>query len=158
VAVKDVGLRVSPPIVGQDTRVGPAEPRRVAAEQSVGKIQPVWEDPRVHRDLKILARFVGIYCHGLHGQATREPLRLWSVDMGNLAGRPLVLCAECRRLLSHAIVKRAVCPFDPKPACKWCPRHCYAPQYRDQIRQVMHYAGKRLLFSGRLDYLVHLFF
>jgi hypothetical protein len=116
------------------------------------------EDPGVRRDVKTLARFVGIYCDGLHASAARAQLTLPQMDLEAVAGGPVVVCAECRRLLSHAVMKRAMCPFDPKPMCKRCPRHCYAPQYREQIRQVMHYAGRRLLLSGRVDYLLHLLF
>jgi hypothetical protein len=48
--------------------------------------------------------------------------------------------------------------MDPKPACKHCPQHCYAPRYRDEIREVMRYSGRKLVMSGRVDYLVHLLF
>ena len=115
-------------------------------------------DRRVRRDIKTLARFISVYCDGLHGQERREPFRLPHVDVDALTGRPFSLCAQCRRLMGHALMKRALCPFDPKPACKRCVRHCYAAQYRDQIRRVMQYSGKRLLLTGRLDYLLHLLF
>ena len=63
------------------------------------------------------------------------------------------LCPACRKLLAHAFVQRSHCPLDPKPACKKCPTHCYAPKYRAQIREVMKYSGRRLGLRGRLDYL-----
>jgi hypothetical protein len=46
--------------------------------------------------------------------------------------------------------------MNPKPMCKHCPSHCYAPMYRAQIRRVMKYAGIKLLMRGRVDYLLHL--
>jgi len=42
---------------------------------------------------------------------------------------------------------------DQKPACKNCPVHCYAPQQREQIRQVMRWTGPRmLLYSPRATF------
>ena len=55
-------------------------------------------------------------------------------------------------------MKRSRCPLDPKPACKHCPVHCYHPTYRQNIREVMRYSGRRLVLSGRLDMLYHLLF
>lgn len=117
-----------------------------------------FDQPAVRKDIKTLARFVGVYCDGLHATAPRDLLTLPQVDVAKVAGRPVVLCAACRELLSHAVTKRAMCPFSPKPMCKRCPQHCYAPRYRQQIREVMSYAGKRLLLAGRVDYLLHLLF
>jgi hypothetical protein len=108
------------------------------------------------RDLKTLARFVGVYCKYRHGQAAKGPVRLKTHDVEAIAGRPVLLCSSCAKLLAHAFVKRSNCPLDPKPACKHCPRHCYHPAYRQQIREVMKYSGRRLVLSGRLDYLLHL--
>jgi hypothetical protein len=54
--------------------------------------------------------------------------------------------------------KRALCPLDPKPACKDCHIHCYTKEYRQQIRTIMAYSGKRMILRGRLDYLWHYYF
>ncbi len=110
------------------------------------------------RDLRLLARFVGVYCRGRHADAPRAPFVLKGCDPEQLCGGPITLCATCRKLLAHAWVMRTRCPLDPKPACKKCPVHCYAPAYREQMRAVMRYAGRRLVLSGRLDYLLHLLF
>ena len=76
--------------------------------------------------------------------------------MTAIHGKPLHLCAACTKLLSHSFVKRRSCPLDPKPACKRCPTHCYAPFYRAQIREVMKVSGRKFVLRGRLDYLLHL--
>jgi hypothetical protein len=110
------------------------------------------------RDLKLLATFIRIYCGGRHRDAVKEPVVLRTHDVAAIHGRPLHLCQACRKLLTHAFMKRTACPLDPKPKCKACPEHCYAPQYRTQIREVMAYSGRRLVLSGRLDYLIHLLF
>jgi hypothetical protein len=109
-------------------------------------------------DLRTLARFIDVYCRHRHNGAAKEPVRLKTHAVDAIHGRPLVLCTPCRKLLAHAFVKRTHCPLDPKPACKKCPTHCYAPKYRQQIREVMKYSGRRLVLSGHLDYLYHLLF
>src|SRR5437764_11185001 len=113
---------------------------------------------QLRRDLKTLALFISIYCRYRHTAAPKEATALKTHDVQAIAGCPIILCQDCRKLLTHAFVKRSHCPFDPKPMCKHCPVHCYHPDYRAQIREVMKYAGKRLLVSGRLDYLFHLLF
>jgi len=38
------------------------------------------------------------------------------------------------------------CPFGPdKPTCAKCPIHCYKPQVRERVREVMRFAGPRML-------------
>ena len=113
-------------------------------------------EPAVQRDLKTLARFIDIYCRARHADAVKTPVRLKNFDLEAIAGKSLVLCPQCGKLLAHAIIKRSVCPMDPKPACKHCPNHCYHPTYRRQIREVMKDSGRRMVLHGRLDYLLHL--
>jgi hypothetical protein len=99
-------------------------------------------DPATRKDLKTLALFIRVKTH----------------DVTAIAGRELVLCESCRKLLAHAFVKRSHCPMHPKPACKHCPSHCYHPAYRAQIREVMRFSGRKMVLGGRLDYLFHLLF
>ncbi|MFO0974131.1 MAG: nitrous oxide-stimulated promoter family protein [Phycisphaerae bacterium] len=116
-------------------------------------------DPTLDRDLKTLARFIDIYCRHTHADVARGAFALKGFDGPFAAGRrPLLLCPACTRLLSHAFVKRAHCPFSPKPACKHCQSHCYQPGYREQIRAVMRFSGRKLVLSGRLDMLFKLLF
>ena len=114
-------------------------------------------DRKLRRDLKVLARFIEVHCRHRHRVEAKAPTRLRNVDVRAICGRPLCLCADCRKLLAHGFVKRMRCPLDPKPSCRKCPTHCYAPAYRARIRQVMKYSGRRLVLSGRVHYLYHLF-
>jgi len=69
---------------------------------------------------------VGIYCtaHHQHGS----------------------LCTECSTFLDYAEVRLDKCPYgEEKPTCANCPVHCYKTQYREQARQIMRYAGPRML-------------
>ena len=111
---------------------------------------------KLSRDLRLLARFVELHCRDRHCGEPRGEFRLKRFDVPALCGAPVSLCADCRKLLAHAFVKRAACPLDPKPACKKCPQHCYAPEYRARIRAAMKHSGRKLVLRGRLDYLFHL--
>lgn len=112
----------------------------------------------VRKDLKTLALFIDLYCRGKHADQPRTAASLRTHDVAAIAGKTIVLCPECAKLLAHAFVKRTHCPMDPKPMCKHCPNHCYHPNYRAQIREVMAYSGRKMVLGGRLDYLFHLLF
>ena len=114
-------------------------------------------DPLIEKDLRILARFIEVYCNSWHKDQPRNEVVLKGHDILALTGRPLYLCESCFKLLAHAFYKRFHCPMHPKPACKHCPQHCYHPLFRQQIREVMKHSGRKLVLSGRLDYLWHLF-
>jgi hypothetical protein len=113
------------------------------------------EKAMVH-DLKTVARFIDVYCRFKHKNAQKSLVQLKTHDVSTIYGRELHLCRDCRKLLAHAFVKRSRCPFDPKPMCKKCPDHCYAPAYAARMREVMKFSGRKLVLSGRLDYLLHL--
>lgn len=115
-------------------------------------------EPKLRKDLRRLAVFIELFCDDHHGGLDRAAVSLKNVNVSAIARHPLVLCAECTRLLTHAFVKRTHCPLNPKPACKHCPEHCYHPDYRARIREVMRYSGRQMLFRGRLDFLFHLLF
>ena len=112
----------------------------------------------VDKDLRTLALFINLYCRGNHADRPRQEVHLRTHDVSALAGKTIVLCPECTKLLTHAFVKRSHCPMHPKPMCKHCPSHCYHPTYRAQIREVMKFSGRKMLLGGRLDYLFHLLF
>ncbi|NOR49648.1 MAG: hypothetical protein GQ530_01275, partial [Desulfuromonadales bacterium] len=39
-----------------------------------------------------------------------------------------------------------------------CPVHCYAPEQREKVREIMRFSGQYLIKRGRLDLLWHYFF
>jgi hypothetical protein len=112
----------------------------------------------ITRDLKTLAMFISLYCRCKHAGSEKTPVQMKTHDVAGIAGRNVVLCPECTRLLVHAFTKRSHCPMEPKPACKHCPNHCYHPTYRAKIREVMQFSGKKMVLGGRLDYVFHLLF
>lgn len=87
----------------------------------------------------ILERFITVACRKQHGSPNGD------------------LCADCGDLLRYALRKLERCPYDPKPKCKECPTHCFRPDYRQRIREVMRFAGIHYVKRGRVDWLVRYF-
>ncbi|MDF1536975.1 MAG: nitrous oxide-stimulated promoter family protein [bacterium] len=107
---------------------------------------PTSDPEYIRADARKLVRFVSMYCDSHHRDRSRIP---FSFEPGKTpvhiqSGPPL--CDECTALLRHAIVMRVLCPLDPKPKCRKCPRHCYRPGYKEEMERVMKYAGPRTLF------------
>lgn len=90
------------------------------------------------KELELSERMIRLYCHDRHG----------SKD---------ALCAECAELLDYVKARVARCPYgEDKPTCRRCPIHCYRPAEREQIKEVMRYAGPRLLMRGDVGAVMHL--
>ena len=69
---------------------------------------------------------MALYCHHHHGTGS--------------------LCDACSELLEYADRRLDLCPYGPdKPTCANCPIHCYRPDPRQRMREVMRYAGPRML-------------
>ena len=67
------------------------------------------------------------------------------------------LCEECAGLLAYALERLGKCPFGAeKPTCAHCPIHCYKPERRQAAREVMRYAGPRMLWRHPFLALMHL--
>ncbi len=80
---------------------------------------------------------VGLYCRAHHGRGKE-------------------MCGECRDLLDYAFRRLDCCPFGPeKPTCAHCPIHCYKPDMRAKVQEVMRYAGPRMLFRHPVLALLH---
>ncbi|HSK09486.1 MAG TPA: nitrous oxide-stimulated promoter family protein [Vicinamibacterales bacterium] len=93
----------------------------------------------VAREKRTVRAMVEIYCRDLHGH------------------RPGGLCAPCRELLSYSHARLDRCPYgEEKPSCKACPIHCYQPDPRERMREVMRYSGPRMLWRHPWLALVHL--
>ena len=57
-------------------------------------------------------------------------------------GKP---CSRCAYLLRYAEKRLEKCPYGTKkPSCARCPIHCYKNQQRQQVREVMRFAGPRM--------------
>lgn len=93
--------------------------------------------PRTTHEQRTVELMIRLYCR--HKEGNRE------------------LCPQCRELLEYATSRLAHCPFqDSKPTCRLCKVHCYKPEKREQIRQIMRYAGPRMLFYYPADAIKHM--
>lgn len=87
---------------------------------------------------KIVAQMVAIYCHGKQHERTGA------------------LCENCQKLLEYANTRIEHCTFmESKTFCAHCKVHCYKPAMREQIRQVMAYAGPRMLLHHPVMTIYH---
>ncbi len=106
-------------------------------------------------DLNVLGKFVAVYCKHHHGEAAREAFTVGGIDVSATSLGKRKVCSDCRGVLRHAVAKRARCPLLPKPTCRVCPVHCYAPKMREKIRRVMAFSGRHLMLRGHLHLLFH---
>lgn len=58
--------------------------------------------------------------------------------------------AHYQALNAYADKRLDKCVFgENKPACKQCPVHCYQPAKREEMKQIMRWAGPRMLWRTR---------
>jgi hypothetical protein len=113
-------------------------------------------DRKKAKDLKVLGDFIAVYCREHHREEPKEPFDIKDDRLRSaLADRKPVLCKDCSWLFSHGIAKLLLCPYNPKPTCRKCEIHCYAPGYREKVREVMRFSGPYLVKHGRLDLMLH---
>ena len=56
------------------------------------------------------------------------------------------LCEECKALLEYSKKRSERCPFmETKTFCNNCTVHCYSPEMKEKIRNVMRFSGPRIL-------------
>jgi hypothetical protein len=113
-------------------------------------------DRKKAKDLKVLADFIAVYCREHHREEPRAPFAIKDERLLQVLGdKNLELCQDCSRLFNHGTAKLLLCPYDPKPTCRKCETHCYAPGYRERIREVMRFSGPYMVKRGRLDMMLH---
>jgi superfamily II helicase len=58
------------------------------------------------------------------------------------------LCPQCEALNQYARLRSEKCPYmETKTFCSNCKTHCYKKDMREQIKEVMKFAGPRMIFS-----------
>ena len=92
---------------------------------------------RLKRERHTIQLMIGIYCRGRHQRSG-------------------TLCVQCQQLSDYAMKRVDKCPFqEAKPTCAKCPIHCYNATMREQVREVMRYAGPRMMLHHPLLSLLH---
>lgn len=80
------------------------------------------------KEIQVLQLMISIYCKGKH--KTKNGL-----------------CKQCEELLSYAVYRTQRCPWmETKTFCSACKTHCYSREKQEAIKEVMRYAGGRMLF------------
>ncbi len=79
------------------------------------------------KEARTVACMIQVYCQGKHSSKK-------------------TLCPSCQQLLDYANLRLSKCPHgDSKPFCSNCTIHCYKPDMKESIRQVMRYSGPRMM-------------
>ena len=93
---------------------------------------------RYNFEKKTVYLMIEMYCHSHHN--TRKGL-----------------CDSCSGLYDYVVMKYDKCPFGQrKPVCSKCKVHCYKKDRREEIRQVMRYAGPRMIFRHPLHTIIYM--
>lgn len=92
---------------------------------------------RLARERRTIKAMIAIFCRDHH--------------------QPRGLCEWCASLAAYADKRLDICPYGAeKPTCVNCPVHCYQPRMRDAVREVMRYAGPRMLKQHPVLAVAHL--
>ena len=79
------------------------------------------------REKRTVALMIRLYCRKKHGTKKN-------------------LCPECEALWQYAMQRSDKCPFmETKTFCSNCRVHCYKPEMREKIREVMRFSGPRMI-------------
>ncbi|MGA3399522.1 MAG: nitrous oxide-stimulated promoter family protein [Acetobacteraceae bacterium] len=81
------------------------------------------------REFKTIVVMLRMYCRAHHGPTNA------------------LLCHDCLELHDYARRRLERCVFgETKPTCANCTVHCYKATMRERVRQVMSWAGPRMLW------------
>jgi hypothetical protein len=98
------------------------------------------EFTRRTREFKTIAVMLRMYCRAHHAAKDASPL-----------------CHDCIALHDYARRRLERCPFgEEKPTCVNCTVHCYKAAMRERVRQVMGWAGPRMLWRHPVLAIRHL--
>ena len=94
---------------------------------------------RLEKEKKTISIMIKIFCRAHHG-----------------TGRKL-LCPTCTELLDYAEERLSKCPYgENKGACSKCKIHCYKPDMRKHITEVMRFSGPKMARKHPLLAIDHL--
>lgn len=106
-----------------------------------------------HHTVEIMIR---LYCKHKHYEHTLSEQE-HSTKHGTRTTGSDALCTECSDTLAYAEKRLRACPFqDRKPTCRRCTVHCYKPEMRQRIREIMRWAGPRMMLHHPVETMRHL--
>ncbi len=95
-------------------------------------------DEKRTQEKYVMEKMMHLYCKGKHGTPKKQ------------------LCEHCAALLQYANDRTQHCPhMENKTFCSKCPTQCYKPEKREEIRQVMRYAGPKMLLHDPVLVIKH---
>lgn len=96
-------------------------------------------DSFIEKEHETLLTMIRMYCNAHHNHKKGE------------------LCNECRELSEYSYARLKHCPFQQeKPACGNCSVHCYKASMREKVKDVMRWAGPRMLFRHPVKTVRHM--
>lgn len=109
------------------------------------------EEPRIMRrrarEMRTISQMIALYCAGNHASSDRTQVAY--------CGEPV--CAECAELDAYATLRTRRCrKMQVKTSCEECGNHCYKPEQRQRIREVMRFSGPRMLAKHPVAAIRHL--
>lgn len=92
---------------------------------------------RVEQEKQVVQAMINVYCRKKHHSKT--------------------LCEDCEALSKYADKRLSCCRYgDNKGFCSHCSTHCYAPKYKEQIKQVMRFSGPWMLIYHPIMVIKHI--
>lgn len=92
---------------------------------------------RIRQEQEIVGQMIRLYCRWKEGHTD--------------------LCPDCKELLQYAHARLSRCPFgEGKTTCRLCPVHCYKPDMRKKMQEVMRFAGPRMMLYHPVAAIRHL--
>lgn len=92
----------------------------------------------LQKEKETLLAMTLIYCRAVHGAKKG-------------------LCADCSATVEYAGQKIVKCTWGKKkPVCAQCPIHCFEPDMRQRIREIMRFTGPRMLLRHPIMTLFHI--
>jgi hypothetical protein len=93
---------------------------------------------KIEREKAVVGRMIELYCKNRLGMAE--------------------VSEEYKALETYAHKRLDMCKFgNNKPNCKKCPIHCYKPEMREKVREIMRWAGPRMMIYDPVAAIRHLF-
>ncbi len=91
------------------------------------------------REKRIVGEMISLYCKKNHHTKNGD------------------LCDDCKKLKEYAFFRSDKCPFmETKTFCSNCKVHCYKPDMRNKIKEVMRFSGPRMLIYHPIMAIWHL--
>lgn len=98
-----------------------------------------FQDKR-EKEKAVVYEMIALYCRKKHGTKKKGGL-----------------CKDCQAIYDYAAMRTDKCPFmETKTFCSNCKVHCYKPEKREKIREIMRFSGPRMLFYHPVLAISHL--